>query len=422
MIHFSHFIFTIYYYHLNATASLKIPEFRNFVLARLFFMFALQMQATIVAWQVYAQTHRKIDLGNIGLSEIISFLLVAFFAGHLADVYNRKRLIQFSAILYLFCAAALYFLSTSGTYLLAKWDALPFFVIVFITGIARGILSPSQSALMAQLVPKELYTNSSTWNSIVWHLAMVLGPAVGGILYGKTDAATVYLCVIVFASIGFVFYSLIPSQEKPVQKQGEPLVERLSAGLKYTFGQPILLGAMAMDMFAVLFGGAVAMLPVFADEVLHIGSEGLGYLRAAPAVGSVLMSFVMTKYPPHHNAGKKLLLSVGLFGLATICFALSTNFYLSFFLLFLTGVFDNVSVVLRSTILQLYTPDEMRGRVSAISGIFIGSSNELGMYESGLAAEYMGLEPSVIFGGAMTLLVVMITYKIAPTLRDLQLK
>lgn len=401
--------------------SLTIPNFRNYLFGRFFSIFGVQMQSVVVGWQVYELTKDAFSLGLIGLAEIIPFLMTAFFAGNAADIFNRKRIIQVSQSVFFLCVIALWLLSANLHYLLANKNVFPIYVVIFVTGIARGFLAPTQTAFMAQLVPKELYGNSSTWNSVFWHFSSVVGPACGGFIYAKSGASTVYSVVGVFILIGLLFFSLVESQPIPERKKDESLTERLSAGLKFVFSNEIMLGALAMDMFAVLFGGAVALLPIFADEVLHEGAVGLGWLRAAPAIGAVLMAGIMVYFPPLKNAGRNLLISVGIFGLCTILFALSTNFYLSFILLALTGAFDNVSVVLRSTIVQMFTPDEMRGRVSAVNSVFIGSSNELGSFESGLAAKVLGLVPSVIFGGVMTCMVVLTAARVSPKLRKLNL-
>lgn len=406
---------------MSAISVLNIRQFRNFIFARLFFTFAVNMQGTIVAWQVYEYTKDSFALGAIGLAEVIPFVLVAIFGGHIADIISRKKIIAFSASLYVLCAVALWVLSSYLTQILDTKGVLPIFIIIFITGIARGFLAPAQSAFMAQLIPKDQYANSATINSVVWHTSAIGGPVLGAWLYAFGHASLTYLVVAILGFIGLALYMIVPSQAIPDRIMGETLTTRLSAGLKFVFGHQIMLGAMALDMFAVLFGGAVALLPIFAEDVLHTGVKGLGLLRMAPAVGALLAAIFMIFRPPLTHAGRNLLICVAAFGVCTIGFALSENFMLSFILLALTGLFDNVSVVIRTTILQLYTPDDMRGRVSAVNSIFISSSNEFGAFESGTMAKIMGLVPSVIFGGGMTILVVLVTTKIAPILRSLNL-
>lgn len=407
---------------MSAIKVLNITNFRNFILARLFFTFAVNMQGTVVAWQVYEYTKDSLALGGIGLAEVIPFVLVAIFGGHIADIISRKKIIVSSVFLYLLCAVSLWILSTYFQEILQNVGVLPIFAIIFVTGIARGFLAPAQSAFMAQLVSKEDYGSSATMNSVVWHASAVGGPVLGAWLYAYGNASLTYLVVGILGFLGLLLFAIVPAQAIPIQQvTGESLSTRLSAGLKFVFSNQIMLGAMAMDMFAVLFGGAVALLPIFAEEILHTGVKGLGILRMAPAIGALLAAGFMIFRPPLKHAGRNLLICVGAFGLCTIAFALSHNFLLSFILLALTGMFDNVSVVIRTTILQLYTPDEMRGRVGAVNSIFISSSNELGAFESGAMAKLMGLVSSVVFGGGMTVLVVLVAAKIAPLLRDLDL-
>lgn len=406
---------------MSAIQVLNITSFRNFIFARLFFTFAVNMQGTIVAWQVYEYTKDSFALGAIGLAEVIPFVLVAILGGHIADIISRKKIIVFSVLLYLCCAVALWVLSTYWQDILHTSGVFPIFAIIFVTGIARGFLAPAQSAFMAQLVPKEQYGSSATINSTIWHASAVGGPVLGAWLYAYGQASLTYFAVGILGLLGLILFSIVPAQTIPERIMGEKLSTRLSAGLKFVFSNQVMLGAMAMDMFAVLFGGAVALLPIFAEDILHTGVKGLGLLRMAPAVGALGAAIFMIFRPPLTNAGRNLLICVGAFGLCTIAFALSENFLLSFILLALTGMFDNVSVVIRTTILQLYTPDDMRGRVGAVNSIFISSSNELGAFESGAMAKLMGLVPSVIFGGGMTVLVVLVAAKIAPLLRNLNL-
>jgi len=406
----------------DAYAVLRIKDFRSFVLARFLFTFGLQMQSVIVGWQVYEITKDPFALGLIGLSEAIPFLCIALFAGYVADIVNRKKIIILANAVYLLCAAALFLLVFRFSYLFDSFHAFPVYIIIFITGIARGFIFPAQSALMAQLVPRELYANSTTWNSTFWHIATVAGPAIGGLIYGFAGIKVAYLTVVVFVFISLLLFMNISKKPMPERLFTEGFFHKLTAGVRFVFKTQILVSAISLDMLAVLFGGAVAMLPVFAATILHVGPEGLGILRAGPAAGAVIMALILAHFPLNHHAGKKLLWAVAGFGVCMILFAISNFFYLSLILLMISGMFDNVSVIIRGTILQLYTPDEMRGRVASVTSIFIGSSNEIGSFESGLAARIMGLIPSVIFGGSMTLLVVAITSKLSPKLRSLHLK
>ncbi len=402
-------------------ASLKIKDFRWFVFARFILTFAIQMQSVIVGWQIYQITHDALSLGLIGLSEALPFLIISLFAGHVADNFKRKKIIVLSNIAYLFCGLSLLLVSTSFKSILATHGAAPIYLIIIVAGLTRGFMSPAQGAFVAQLVPRELFGNASTWNSLAWQSAEVLGPAAGGLIYGFFGPGTAYSVVTAMSFFGIIFFNVIKNKGIPEIKEYESIRNSLSTGLKFVFKNEIILSALTLDMFAVFFGGAVSVLPIFADQVLHIGAKGLGLLRAAPAVGEILMSIIQVNYPPFKNAGRNLLICVFGFGVSIILFAISKNFILSLALLFIGGLFDNVSVVIRATIIQLFTPNEMRGRVSAVNGIFIGSSNELGSFESGLAAKFMGLVPSVIFGGSMTLIVVAVIRRFAPKLKTLKM-
>jgi len=380
------------------------------------------MQSVIVGWQVYDLTHDVFSLGLIGLSEAIPFLAMALFAGHVADLVNRKTIISIAATVYVLSALVLLYMSYYMSSLYIVSGVLPLYIVIAITGLARAFFYPAQSAYMAQIVPRNLYANSSTWNSTIWHIAAVSGPAAGGLIYGFAGIHAAFICVVFFSVLSLSFFYTSTSVPLPKQVVKEGIFTSLSTGLKFVFGHQVLLGALALDMFGVLFGGAVALLPVFASEVLHTGPQGLGFLRAAPALGAVLMAMILAYHPPIHRSGIKLLWAVGGFGTCIIFFALSGNFFLSLGILALSGMFDNVSVIIRGTILQMYTPDEMRGRVASVNSLFVGSSNELGSFESGLAARLLGLIPSVIFGGGMTVMIVLATAGFAPKLRKMEIK
>lgn len=405
----------------DAYASLKLGDFRRFIYARFLFSFAIQMQSVVVGWHIYSITRDALSLGMIGITEAIPFLFIALFAGHIADIKSRKAIIFNSVFVYLFCIILLFLITTSFNSILRTFGVFPIYAIIFFTGLSRGLMSPAQTALFAQLIPRELFGNASTWNSVVWQVAAVSGPAVGGLVCGFLGFGYAYAIVIAVIVAGLVFLSFVSKTPIPEKNKIETIWQSLTAGVRYVFNNQIILSAISLDMFAVFFGGAVCVLPIFADQVLNIGAEGLGFLRAAPAVGAIIMSLTLAHRPPFKNAGRNLLYCVAGFGVTIIFFALSKNFYLSFLMLMLSGMFDNVSVVIRSTIIQLFTPDEMRGRVSAVNSIFIGSSNELGSFESGVTAKLMGLVPSVIFGGSMTLIIVGFVRKLAPKIRTLKL-
>lgn len=410
------------FYQNDAYAVWRIGAFRRFITGRFFLTFAIQMQSVIVGWQVYDLTHDPFALGLIGLSEAIPFLVVALFAGHIADLFNRKVIVAVTASVYVVCAGILLYMSYSMETLYQTHGVIPLYSIISVTGLARAFFYPAQSAYMAQIVPRNLYANSSTWNSTVWHIAAVSGPAAGGLIYGFAGIHAAFLCVAFFSAFSLIFFYTSVSVPLPERITKEGIYTSLSTGIKFVFGNQVLVGALALDMFGVLFGGAVALLPVFASEVLHTGPQGLGFLRAAPAFGAVFMALILAYHPPLHRSGLKLMWAVGGFGACITFFALSGNFWLSLGLLALSGMFDNVSVIIRGTILQMYTPDEMRGRVASVNSLFIGSSNELGSFESGLAARLMGLVPSVVFGGGMTVLIVLATAGFAPKLRKMEIK
>lgn len=380
----------------------------------------IQMQSVIVGWQIYALSKDVLDLGLIGLTEAIPFIAISLFSGHVADIFSRKKIILIATSCFLIITCFLLYCSIEQTIIVQRFGTLPIFIAIACTGIIRGFLSAAYPSFITQLVPRKLYANASTWNSTIWHIASIVGPSIAGLIIAinYTTAYTIDLLFIVLAIVSFVFISNHP---QPKKEKKESIFQSIQAGIKFVFKNQLILGALSLDLFAVLFGGAVALLPAFADKVLHAGAVELGFLRAAPAVGAVCMAFVIAYKPPTKNAGRNLFISVAAFGLSTVLFGLSTSFFWALFFLFLTGAFDNVSVVIRHTILQLSTPDEMRGRVSAVNGIFIGSSNEIGAFESGASARAFGLKPSIIMGGILTLLVVAITAKLSPKLRKLNI-
>ena len=399
-------------------------RFTLFLAYRFLSTIATLMQSVIVGWQLYNITKDVLSLGMIGLTEVIPQVCIALFAGHYIDIWDRKRIIFYTSFLLLIGSLILLVYSFPFVSLQQLYGVFPIFITIFITGLVRGILMPAHTALLGQLVSRDKLTMASTWSSTAWHVAAVVGPALGGVVYGFFGIIPAYTLVFIFYLICTVILLFIKSPGKVALIQGsaEGIFERIQEGIVYVFQRKVLLNAFALDMFAVLFGGAVAMLPVFASDILKVGPEGLGFLRACPAFGAILMSVILTFKPPVSHSGTQMLYSIFGFGVCMIFFALSENFFLSAFLLFMSGVFDNVSVIIRSSILQLHTSDQMKGRVGAVNSIFIGSSNELGAFESGVTARFMGLVPSVVFGGVMTLLIVSVTAWKSPTLRNLALK
>lgn len=407
----------------DSFAALRYRDFTVYLSARFFLSLGVQIQSVVVGIQIYKLTHSAYQIGMIGLSEAIPFIALSLFAGNVADTFRRKQILLVATAFLMFSSWALFSIAFNPL-TLVHTGTWPIFGIIFCTGVARGFLGPVFPAYMSQLIPREHYTNAATWQSNVWHTTAVLGPAFGGLLIGWVDARFAYGCCSTLITIAYALMFFITDHPLPQRGVAEPIIKRLTAGFRFVFSNQIMLAALSLDLFAVLFGGAVAMIPVFANEVLHAGKDAdfvTGLLRAAPAAGAITMGLIMARFPPTRKAGRNLVIAVIGFGLCMIAFALSTEIWLSFAVLVFSGAFDNVSVIIRHTILQLLTPDEMRGRVAAVNGIFIGSSNEIGEYESGVAARYMGNVPSVIFGGCMTILVVGGVVVFAPKLRKLNL-
>lgn len=416
----------------DAYAALRIAPFRTFLVVRFVMTIAVQIQSIAVGCLVYEATRDPLALGLIGLCEAIPSIAVALFAGHAADVLRRKTIALCALIVLCFCSINLLFftlsvpaLAQSGRVLAEHHLPAHLFSVsaiygtVFVSGLARGFLGPATSGMVAQLVPRELYANSTAWASSSWQTASVAGPALGGLIYGFFGARAAFGidAFLMFAALFGMM--LVPKTPIVPPENHERVLTSIASGLRFVFSNQVIWGALSLDLFAVLFGGAVALLPVFSAEILRGPPWQLGVLRAAPAVGAVLMGLHLAHHPLPGRAGKRMLFAVAGFGVTIIAFALSRNFYLSLAILALGGAFDSISVLVRHTLIQLHTPDAMRGRVAAVNNIFIGSSNEIGEFESGVMARLMGTVPSVIFGGVMTLLVVGMMAFLAPKLRDM---
>ena len=394
--------------------ALRFREYRWFLAGSMVLALGTQIQTLVMAWQVYQITHSPLSLGLIGLAEAVPFLSLSLIGGWAADRQDRRRLTLVSIGVMLLGALALLALNAGGP----PRTAWPFYAIQAVAGLARAFNRPASQALGTELVPREAYQSAATWRSSTFQLAMVTGPALGGLLYGFGSATSAYLTEVVF--MAFALVSFLRVAPRPRTPSKAPILQSLGEGVAFVFSHRLVLSAMSLDLFAVLFGGAVALLPVFAADFLKVGPQGLGVLKAAPAVGSVAMGLWLAHHPPRKRAGTILLFCVAGFGLCWIAFALSDTFWLSLALLGVSGALDNVSMVLRGTLLQTLTPPEMMGRVQAVNGFFIGSSNELGSFESGLAARLMGIVPSVVFGGLVTLGVVGFTGWRVPELRRLE--
>jgi MFS family permease len=395
-------------------ACLRYPEYRAFLASMGAVFAATQIQSTVLGWQVYAITGDPLSLGLVGLAEALPFLGLTLVGGWTADRVDRRAL----------SIAGLLGVAASGAWLLvlslgSPRSALPFYGAQALAGLARAFLRPASTALGSELVPREHYHNAATWRSSVFHLAMVLGPAAGGALIAAGGPRLAYAAVLVLTGAGLAALAAVRPRPRTNAAPGR-LVHDLTDGVRFVVRQPLLLGSMSLDLFAVLFGGATALLPVFARDVLGVDEVGFGLLRAAPATGSVVMSLALARFGHFRRAGRVLLWSVACFGLTWIAFALSRSYLLSLALLALGGALDNVSVVLRSTLVQLWTPQDKMGRVAAVNSFFIGSSNELGAFESGVAARLLGVVPSVLFGGTMTLVTVAVVAWRSPALRRLE--
>jgi MFS family permease len=394
------------------------PAFAELLAFRILIVLSYQMVAVIVGWHIYELTHDPLALGLIGLAEVIPYFSCALFAGYAVDHHSRRMFAVIASVLLVLNSAALVAVSLG----LLRGDATHWiYASIMLMGAARAFIGPSYNALFALILPREQYARASGISSSVFQVGLVLGPALGGVLVGMAGKTTAYSVATGFAVLATIALLLLRVKEPP-SAPSTPVFASIHEGLRFVYGNKLMLSAMTLDMFAVLFGGAVSMLPAFIHEVYNYGAEGLGILRAAPAVGAMVVGLVLARHPINRHAGRWLLGSVAGFGLCIIGFGLSQHFWLAGLLLMFSGVFDGISVVMRTTIYQLITPDNMRGRISAINGIFIGSSNELGAFESGVAARLMGLVPSVIFGGVMTLAVVGVVAKVSPSLRRLELR
>lgn len=407
----------------GASQLLRNPGFVGLLVYRLLAMLSYQIVAVTVGWHVYELTRDPLALGMIGLTEVVPYFCFALFAGYAVDHLPRRKLGMFACLGLLVTTLMLAGVA-SGTLPAGAFGIGTFtiFAAIAINGVVRAFLSPVYMSLFARVLKREHFARGAGVSSVVMQTGLVMGPALGGVLVAWGGKTSAYLVAAAFALAAAIAIITLRVTEPPPPAERAPVFRSIGEGLRFVFNNQVVLGAQALDMFSVLFGGAVALLPAFIHDVLHYGPEALGVLRAAPAAGAVLMGLWLARHPPQKHAGRLLLWAVAGFGLCIVGFALSREFWLSALMLMLSGMCDGVSVVLRSTILQLSTPDEMRGRVSSINGIFIGSSNELGAFESGLAAKLMGLVPSVIFGGCMTLAVVGATAKLAPKLRRLDLR
>jgi MFS family permease len=399
--------------------ALKIREFVLYLISRFGIIFALNMQSTIIYYWVYHITNDKLSLGFVGLAEVIPAIGCSFFSGHFVDQNEKRKIVLLCLPGYILVAICLFgialplfqenFKSISIVNLI--------YFLIFLGGVLRSFYSPSMFSLFGLVVPREHYANATSWSSMSWQLGAVLGPLLAGVFIAFGGIQIGLLGVVVLELV--LFFPILAIAVKPILKQvKEPVLQSVTEGLRFVLKTPSLLGAQCLDMFSVLFGGAVALLPVYQKEILHVNEVGFGILRSAPGIGALLTLGLLVFLPLKTQPGRKLFLCVTGFALSIIVFGISTNFYLSFFMLLLSGMFDAVSVVIRSTILQLVTPDAMRGRVAAVNTMFVSSSNELGDFESGDMAHWLGTVRAVVVGGCLTLGVIVFTFYKAPQLRD----
>ena len=403
----------------DSFAALRYKDFRAYISMRFFFTFAYTMQTFVIGYYIYQVTNSKFALGMLGLCEAIPAVGIALYGGYIADKSEKRKmlLLIYTGVLFSSMVMFIVTMKSMSPYIHANWIVPIIYVMIFCNGLARAFFGPATFTIYANSIPREVYPNGSTWSSSSWQIASILGPATGGLIYGFgnkiipgeggiTVTFVVIIAMIIISMVLVYFLKQYPAVFKPK----ENIWKSLSEGIHFVFKNKMMLGAMSLDLFSVFFGGVVALLPVFAKEILHVGAEGVGLMRASGSLGAVLTMLAMSRFSPMNKPWRNLLIAVTGFGASIICFALSRNFYLSLFFLFTEGAFDSVSVIIRGTIMQLLTPDTMRGRVSAVNSMFIGSSNELGDFESGTAASLLGTVPAALFGGCITLSVVTFTY------------
>jgi MFS family permease len=407
---------------IKAFDAINVPEFRLYIIMRFFFIMALRMTATVVGWKIYILTRDPLALGMIGLAEVIPAVSLALYAGHVIDRSDKRKMLLRSIFFYMVCIIALLIIHLDVTeqYAGKKTIELSIYLVIFCTGVIRAFSGPTTNALIAQLVPKTVLPNAVTWSSGTWLIASVIGHATAGFLIAHAGYTITFSLITGYIIVALICVAFIAPKSIVNLNKEQKVWESMKEGLRHVYKTKELLGALSLDLFAVLFGGAVALIPVFAADILKVGAEGFGWLNAAADMGAITSIALLTFFPLQKNQGRILLYAVAGFGICIIIFGLSTFFWLSFAALMFSGILDGISVVIRSTILQLKTPDSMRGRVSSVNSMFINSSNELGQFESGLAGKLVGVVPAVVLGGSVTLLVVVITWLKAPSLRKLE--
>ena len=403
-------------------ASVKVVEYRNLIIGRFGFIMGLRMMSTLIGWWIYLLTNDPFAIGLVGLSEVIPALSLALYAGHVIDQSEKRRLLLKGVMLYFLASLCLVFISTKFTssHLSKHGVAVCIYFVIFCTGIFRAFTGPVFSAVIAYIVPRNDLQNATTWSQGTWLSASVTGHATGGFLIAVAGITNTLVVICGLIAVSFIFLFKLKPKPAATVKGTVRTWESVKEGLRFVYKTKELFSSLSLDLFAVLFGGAVALIPIYARDILKVGSEGFGILNGAADLGSILIVIILTLFPAKKNQGKKFILAVGGFGLCIIVFGISKIFLVSFFALMISGMLDGISVVVRGTITQLKTPDFMRGRVMSVNSMFVNSSNELGQFESGITAKLMGTVPAVVFGGSMTLLVVIYTWFKSPTLRKMQ--
>jgi MFS family permease len=398
-------------------------DFRRYQLARVMAILGAEAQSVAVAWQVYSMTHRALDLGYTGLALFLPGLLFLLPAGHVADRFDRRQVILVCYGLQVFCTTALLLLTRAGLH-----RVFPIYVVLFFVGTARAFSGPASSALVPHLVPEQHFVNAVTWGGAIWQFSNITGPALGGLLFtlplahffpGTSLEGAGIVYVFTLGSLGWYLVLVGSLHARPGRMEHKAAsLKVVMAGFQYMMRSSLLLGASSLDLFVVLLGGATALMPIFAHDILHQGPRGLGLLRAAPAAGALMMSLTMARFPFRRRAGMRLFVCVAIFGAGTVVFGLSRSLWLSMVALAVAGAADTVSVIIRGSLLQLGTPPEMRGRVSAVNSLFIGASNELGEFESGLTAQWWGAVRATVVGGVGALAVAGLWAALFPGLRN----
>lgn len=406
----------------SSFAALHHTEFRSYIIGRFFFIMVLTMQATLISWEVFAITRDPFSIGLIGLVEFVPAVLMALYSGYIIDKSDKKKLLHYSIAGNLVLTILFAYVTgdQAKNSLGTPMVLVLIYAIAFLTGVARAFSGPTSFALVGMLVPKEKLPNAISWHSSSWQIAAVAGPAIGGLLYGEKGISFAFSVMIVMMALSLIAFFFIGPKPASVLVRQESMLKSIREGFRFVWNSKAILGVLSLDLFAVFFGGATALLPYFADVILKTGPEGLGLLRSAPGIGAILVMLVVNFIPMKRNQGRIMLLCVAGFGAATIVFGLSTYFWLSFVALLLTGLLDGISIIVRSTVLQLKTPEEMKGRVSALNSIFIISSNELGAFESGFASRLLGVVPAVVWGGLMTMGIVAYNWFRVPAVKEIE--